>query len=399
LSDIIYIMPGYLTPAQQSTNPFTPTGNISATTVGDAIVELDTEKSPKASPVFTGTVAATNIKHPNSSNINMVLAEDGSVSGGIPAGGRNRIINGGFDVWQRGTSFSSAGYSADRWAMVGASGQTVSVSQQTFTAGAAPVVGYEGTNFLRAAWSGTPSGTYWLTQRVEDVRTFANQTVTLSFWAKASSNTSLMTPIIEQNFGSGGSSVVTTTGTNIALTTVWQRFSQTFNIPSISGKTIGGSSYLDVRPFVGSSSVNGINFDLWGVQLEKGAAATPFEVESPGDILIKCQRYFIVLGRGENRMLCQAAGFGTTDAYGTYVLPVTMRTQPTLVQTTGTNYYAFNRAGGSVQFNSFASSLTDTWEQSLRLDAGTLTGSHTAGVCGWFKTFHANAFVAVSAEL
>lgn len=38
-------MPGYLVPAQQSTNPFTPTGNISATTVGDAIVELDNEKA------------------------------------------------------------------------------------------------------------------------------------------------------------------------------------------------------------------------------------------------------------------------------------------------------------------------------------------------------------------
>jgi hypothetical protein len=38
-------MPGYLVPAQQSTNPFTPTGNISSTTVGDAIVELDNEKA------------------------------------------------------------------------------------------------------------------------------------------------------------------------------------------------------------------------------------------------------------------------------------------------------------------------------------------------------------------
>lgn len=44
-------MPGYLVPAQQSTNPFTPTGNISATTVGDAIVELDNEKATVASVV------------------------------------------------------------------------------------------------------------------------------------------------------------------------------------------------------------------------------------------------------------------------------------------------------------------------------------------------------------
>jgi hypothetical protein len=37
-------MPGYLTPAQPTLNAFTPTGNISATTIADAIVELDTEK-------------------------------------------------------------------------------------------------------------------------------------------------------------------------------------------------------------------------------------------------------------------------------------------------------------------------------------------------------------------
>lgn len=37
-------MPGYLTPAQPALNTFTPTGNLSATTVADAIIELDNEK-------------------------------------------------------------------------------------------------------------------------------------------------------------------------------------------------------------------------------------------------------------------------------------------------------------------------------------------------------------------
>lgn len=36
-------MPGYLTPAQPTLNAFTPTGNISATTVADAIIELDSQ--------------------------------------------------------------------------------------------------------------------------------------------------------------------------------------------------------------------------------------------------------------------------------------------------------------------------------------------------------------------
>jgi hypothetical protein len=40
---------------------FTPTGNISATTISGAVTELDTEKAPLASPTFTGTVNAAAI--------------------------------------------------------------------------------------------------------------------------------------------------------------------------------------------------------------------------------------------------------------------------------------------------------------------------------------------------
>jgi hypothetical protein len=206
---------------------------------------------------------------------------------------KNKIINGGFDIWQRGTSFSTSNaYTADRWVIVGASGQTVSVSQQSFTPGAAPVSGYEGTFFARLTWSGTPSGTYWFTQRVEDVRTLAGQTVTLSFWAKASSTTSAFTPMFEQNFGTGGSSIVGTTGSAITLTTSWQRFTQTFSIPSISGKTIGTSSYLEVRPLVGSTAVTGNNIDIWGVQVENGNIATQFEQRFIEDELKMCKRYY-----------------------------------------------------------------------------------------------------------
>jgi hypothetical protein len=309
----------------------------------------------------------------------------------VQTSGRNRIINGGFDVWQRGTSFSSAGYSADRWAIVGASGQTVSVSQQTFTAGTAPVVGYEGTNFLRAAWSGTPSGTYWLTQRVEDVRTFANQTVTLSFWAKASSNTSLITPIIEQNFGSGGSSVVTTTGTAISLTTVWQRFSQTFNIPSISGKTIGGSSYLDVRPFAGSSSVNGINFDLWGVQVEAGNSPTPFEVKPYAQELRECQRYYFAMSKPPLRGTFNGANNWNRCSMS---LPVPMRVAPTVSLSGTFDIYDGSQIG---TVTAFTQQYTTTY--SIELDGNTATGSFTAGRPCIFYNGTSTGVISSSAEL
>lgn len=221
--------------------------------------------------------------------ITSVLGSSALLPAGL--GFRNKIINGGFDIWQRGTSFSAAGYTADRWAIVGASGQTVSVTQQAFTPGNT-ITGQEPSFFARIAWSGTPSGTFWFTQRVEDVRTCAGQQVVLSFWAKASSSTSVFTPTIEQNFGTGGSGVVTTTSSAITLTTSWQKFVVSFNVPSISGKTIGTNSYLDVRPLNGGSTVNGINIDIWGVQLEQNYQATPFEQRPFGVELQLCQRYY-----------------------------------------------------------------------------------------------------------
>jgi len=242
---------------------------------------------------------------------------------------KNKVINGGFDIWQRGTSFSTNNvYTADRWVIVGASGQTVSVSQQSFTPGTAPVSGYEGTYFVRLGWSGTPSGTYWFTQRVEDVRTLAGQTVTLSFWAKASSTTSAFTPMFEQNFGSGGSSIVGTTGSAITLTTSWQRFTQTFSIPSISGKTIGTSSYLEVRPLVGSTAVTGNSIDIWGVQVEKGSIATEFEQRFIGDELRLCQRYYCLVDYAVGIVV------GSTSVQLGVVFPLEMRVSPSTVSGT-----------------------------------------------------------------
>lgn len=261
------------------------------------------------------------------------------------SGFRNKIINGNFDIWQRGTSFSSAGYTADRWSVVAASGQTVAVTQQTFTPGNT-IYGYEPAYFLRTVWSGTPSGTFWLTQKLEDVRTFAGQTITLSFWAKASSATSAFSPTIEQNFGSGGSSGVTVGGTAISLTTSWQKFSQSFSVPSISGKTIGTSSFLEIRPFNAGTSVNGNNIDLWGVQVEAGSIATPFEQRPVGLEEQLCQRYYTFVSE-------MAFNGGV---YGSFTFPTSMRVTPTITPTGGavsgssrTGWHGIS--GGTTGFN------------------------------------------------
>jgi hypothetical protein len=181
-----------------------------------------------------------------------------------------------------------------------------------------------------------------MSQKIEDVRTFANQTVTFSFWAKAdSSRTGLV--YWEQVFGSGGSATVQSTVFPApALTTAWQRFTYTFTLPSISGKTIGTGSHL-IFYIRNGGTVSGANLDIWGAQLEAGSVATAFQTATgtlQGE-LAACQRYFcktFPLATAPASNAGQAGSYLAGRAYGAqavaYVFywqfPVSMRATPTI---------------------------------------------------------------------
>lgn len=249
----------------------------------------------------------------------------------------NAIINGAFDIWQRGTTITPAGgapYTADRWAYYfDGSGATRSVSQQTFTPGNT-ISGYESAYYLRYNQSVAGSGgTYsTLEQAIEDVRTFAGQTITISFWAKADSARTI-TSKVDQYFGSGGSTRTFTTAGTHNLTTSWQRFTAALTVPSISGKTIGANSFLGLAFDFPLNSI--MTIDIWGVQLEAGSTATPFKRNAPSiqAELAACQRYY---WRNTPGGVYSAHGNGnaisTTQAQITVQPPVTMRVSPTSVE-------------------------------------------------------------------
>jgi hypothetical protein len=325
--------------------------------------------------------------------------------------GKNKIINGDFGVWQRGTSFTSAGYCADRFVANIGSVTSPSFSRSTFTPGTAPVSGYEGTFFM--TMSGTLSdavnGYYQLDQRIEDVRTFAGQTVTLSFWAKGSA-TGTISANISQIFGTGGSANVTVNATNFNITTSWARYTTTLTYPSISGKTIGTGSYARItisklqgtatgnQAIWGAATFTG-TLDVWGVQLEAGSTATAFQTATgtlQGE-LAACQRYYYKLTNGVANAALMSAFYFSSSSINAYVpFPVTMRTSPTIDQVTGTNYYSFVRNGGTDTFNSFT------------LDQANATGvaiynnseaSGTAGQAGYVFANNASAYLAFTSEL
>ena len=289
-----------------------------------------------------------------------LLADSSATTGlrwqGNFAAGKNKIINGDFRINQR--SFSSttsdATYTFDRWITQCSASQTYSA--QTFTAGTAPVAGYEGVNYLRVVTTAGTNLFAYIIQRIEDVRTFAGQTFTLSFWAKANSGTPNIIVRPAQNFGSGGSATVEDGGSVVTISTSWARYSLTFTMPSIAGKTIGTGSFLGIpigfnNFFDGRVGQQSNTFEIWGVQVEAGSVATAFQTATgtlQGE-LAACQRYY---QKSYNQSIAPASnssigtkGFQTTGnvatshVIGGISFGTVMRTTPTVT--------IYGQSGGS----------------------------------------------------
>jgi len=253
-------------------------------------------------------------------------------------GFRNLIINGNFDIWQRGTSQSGFGYgSADRWSVnsLAPSGALLA-SRQEFDIGQTAVPGNP-RYYLRIAGSSFSSTELNLTQAIEGVRTLAGRKATLTFWARASAPRQLY-PSLVQVFGLGGSpsSPVSTLGDPVNLTTSWQRFSQVFDLPSIAGKVLGtdGSDHLavtlDVKRGEVGTDLGNDTIDLARVSLVEGdatAEADPFPLRHIAQELELCRRYYVRMSDiGLNVNAYDANALGSWWI----TFPTTMRVTPTL---------------------------------------------------------------------
>jgi hypothetical protein len=267
------------------------------------------------------------------------LTNVASINAGPLAGMRNAIINGNFDIWQRGTSFTGSEYGADRW-LNARSGTTHTVTRQPFTLGQTDVPG-EPTYFCRTVVSSVAgAGNYAIAiQAIEGVRAFAGQQATISFWAKADASKNIAIDC-QQNFGTGGSpsSAVNAIGTvKKALTASWQKITHTFTITSVAGKTLGTDGNDSLALFIWFDAGSTFNartdslgqqsgtFDIAQVQMEPGPVATLFERRPIGTELSLCQRYFCIT-RGSHRFY---STINTQTGENQVYWPVQMRAAPT----------------------------------------------------------------------
>lgn len=264
-----------------------------------------------------------------------------AISGGIA---RNLLHNGMDRVQQRGAGpWTSFVYTSDRWSIAtNTGGGTRSVTIATLSDAARTAIGDEEAAYgLQYVFSGgSAAGDIdLLHQQIEGVRRTAGKTVTVSFWAIAAAGTPKVGIGLQQVFGTGGSpsALVVIAAQTVTLSTTWTRYSLTFAVPSVAGKTFGttlGTDYLEVDFWLSSGStfnaqsgsigVQAATVTLFGRQLEIGSYATPLEKQDIRYDLANCQRFYQIVPASAR---ATAAGGGQSIASA--VNWPTMRAAPT----------------------------------------------------------------------
>lgn len=289
-------------------------------------------------------------------------------------GFKNFIINGNFDIWQRGTSGfgTSAVYNADRWWQ--SSGTTFAYSRGNTS----PLAGSQ---YYMSLSSTTAPGA--LQQAIESsiVTKLAGQTVTLSYWIRSTTTTVPTTAITYSTstdvLASQTTSISVTTSPGTALVAnTWTKQTVTFTVPS---STVG--LRISLAGASGSCTV-----DYSQIQLELGSVATPFEIKQYGQELALCQRYYyrVSAAATNDRLGLMGTGHGTTLCSVNGMLPVPMRAAPTLSFSNvnfwnGTSNYTFTSVATqrSTTYSAGADlniSTGNTAGQSLQVTASTAAG-------------------------
>ena len=380
------------------------------------------------------TVKAVNFQHPSSAAANLTLAADGTVTGGLPAGGRNLLYNGAMQVAQRGTSTASitalSYNTADRWQtnlnVLGTWTQSVendaptgsgfrkSLKMLCTTADASPAAGdylqvrqaIEGQDVQRIA-KGTASA----------------QPLTLSFWVKSNATGTYVVDMFD-----GTNSRQVSASYTVSASATWER--KTISIPAdttgaiVNDNTLGlyaifwlaaGSSYTsgtlnttwaannDANRAVGQINLAAANNNYWqvtGVQLEVGPVASAFEFKPYGQELRECQRYYYRTTPGaDTAIFGPGYSYSTTQTVIYIPFPVPMRTRPTALEQSGTagDYRVLNGSGGNVACNTvpiFVIASLNAVETVAAVASGLTAGQGTM-----MRATNATAYLAWSAEL
>jgi hypothetical protein len=240
----------------------------------------------------------------------------------------NLIINGGMDIWQRGTIFASgtfpSGYSADRWKTITGVGVVKS----------SDVPPQAGCSFSAVATGvGRTANLYTTVELNAAGKASAftpNSNFTLSFWAKGVAGDPIVTLVAFATSPTSSTDRVSIDiNFDVIATGEWQFVERNFNI----GSTVPLAGNTNVVVLIRNGTDDSA-FSLTAVKLEQGSEATPFT--RAGNTLAgeleMCQRYYQSFS---SAILCTNSAI---PAFNGSVNPVvylaTMRTVPTVVSVT-----------------------------------------------------------------
>jgi len=315
--------------------------------------------------------------------------------------GKNAVINGGMDIWQRGTSIAiaaSTGYgsitfSADRWQTATNANQAITISRQsTNDTTNLPNIQYCARYQRNSGQTGTGALSLVTNFETSNSLRFAGRAVTFSFYARAGANYSAASGSLVSTLYAGtgtDENIYAYTGTTTvaavtaALTTTWQRFTATGTM-SASGTELAIA--FTFTP-VGTAGANDY-FEVTGVQVELGSTVTTFarSASNFGGELAACQRYYY-----EDAPLV-GAGLGSSSlARATALHPIEMRTSPTVTMSNAVTFFNGNNITTST---GTVTNYSNT--RQIQLDIP-VTGTGTAFSCN--TRISGTGKITVSAEL
>ena len=356
-----------------------------------------------------------------------------NINGTQIGGRRNIIINGGMSISQRyGTTATTPAhedYVIDRWESHLSQTGKFSV-QQVEDAPSGEGVGKYSSKITSLSAYTIQSGDYFVyNQNIEGSNidylqfgTSSAKTITISFYVKSSLTGTFAMAISNSAYNRRQVQEYTINSAN-----TWERKSLTFTGDTTGTWTTtigtgmrltwslgGGSTYYSASPgtwlatndFTTSNAVNVVstNSATWyitGCQLEVGSQTTPFEYRTVGEELSLCQRYYYVFAdardHGSAYQFMNIHGYSTAQVEGTVNFPVFMRTAPTIVQGSGTDYFNAMNANGGHLFSSLL--LYQATSRVCLLYQNSLSQNAATGEAYRCQFNNLNAYVHFSAEL
>ena len=253
----------------------------------------------------------------------------------IGVGRRNLLINGDFQVSQRG-DYTTAGtapnaYVLDRWIVDRNGTATVQHTSGHDISGTPAIC-----KAIKLVQTVTGNNYLGIRQKIENPSIYAGRTFTYSAWVRSNTANARIECYIP------GTTPNIYVGPNHSGSGEWEYLSFTFTLNTGTPTDLRVDVFIDNGVYSNTTITAGEYVEVTMLQLEHGKVATPFEHRSYGEELALCQRYYQILfntngtaaterSRWQGRI---GSVYNATRIFVTVDLPVTMRTTPTVVLST-----------------------------------------------------------------